>query len=294
MTLRRSINLEQITKYILLFFFYSIVGWMVESLYCSIGEKKLINRGFLTGPLCPIYGSGALIMIVFLYNPFREQPLYIFLLGMFLCDILEYATSYIMEKLFGARWWDYTYEFMNIKGRICLKHSMYWGVAGVGFVNLIHPSVDALYESIDVAYIDYILIAVLAVFALDVANATRKALDIRKLQLQLNTLIDKLSTNIATVKIAIEDKYVDIQNNLLKQSDKLYGVSSELSDQIQDIFKQFEKSTEKKDKEKKNKLYNRLFYNNPRFESRTRKQVEKLKELRDEIRTNIFEKDEMQ
>ncbi len=267
---------------------------MVESLYCSIGEKKLINRGFLTGPLCPIYGCGALIMILFLYNPFREQPLYIFLLGMVLCDILEYGTSYLMEKLFGARWWDYTYEFMNIKGRICLKHSMYWGVAGVGFVNLIHPSVDALYESINVAYIDYILIAVLAIFALDVANATRKALDIRKLQLQLNTLIDKLSTNIATVKIAIGDKYVDIQNNLLKQSDKIYGVSSELGEQIQDVFKQFEKSTEKKDEEKKNKLYNRLFYNNPRFENRTRKQIEKLKELREEIRTNIFEKDEMQ
>lgn len=286
--------MQQISKYIIMFFFYSVAGWVVESLYCSIGEKKIINRGFLTGPLCPIYGSGALIMIILLYNPFKEQPLYIFLLGMFFCDILEYVTSFIMEKLFGARWWDYTYEFMNIKGRICLKHSMYWGVASVCFVNLIHPFVDNFYESISGQYISYILVVVLALFTLDIINAVRKAGDIRKLQQQIDSILVKVSTNLVTVKIAIGDKYADIQNNLLKQTDKIYGASSDISEQIQDVFKQFELSSKKTDKQKKNKFYNRLIYNNPRFEKRTRKQLEKLKELRDDIKSNIFEKDEMQ
>ena len=95
-------------RYVLLFFFYSTAGWCVESLYCSIGEKRLINRGFLTGPMCPIYGVGALVMTVFLYNPYKDKPLMVFLLGMIMCDIVEYFTSWIMETLFQARWWDYT------------------------------------------------------------------------------------------------------------------------------------------------------------------------------------------
>ena len=117
--------MDNIVKYILLFFFYSAGGWLLESIYCSIGEKKIINRGFLTGPLCPIYGTAAIVMVVLIYNPFRDNALVVFLLGIVLCYIVEYITSYIMEKLFAARWWDYTYELLNINGRICLKHSLY-------------------------------------------------------------------------------------------------------------------------------------------------------------------------
>ena len=121
-------------RYLLLFFFYSTAGWVVESTYCSIGEKRLVNRGFMTGPMCPIYGTGALVMTLFMYNPYKDRPLIVFLLGMLLCDIVEYFTSVIMETLFHARWWDYTYEFLNIKGRICLKHTLFWGIASVAFV----------------------------------------------------------------------------------------------------------------------------------------------------------------
>lgn len=141
--------MNTIVKYILLFFFYSAAGWLLESVYCSIGEKKIINRGFLTGPLCPIYGTAAIVMAVLIYNPFKDKPLLVFLLGIIFCDIVEYITSYVMEKLFAARWWDYTYEFMNLNGRICLKHSLYWGVISVVFVKTIHPAVERLYEKIN-------------------------------------------------------------------------------------------------------------------------------------------------
>ena len=150
--------MDNLIKYILLFFFYSAGGWLLESIYCSIGEKRIINRGFLTGPLCPIYGTAALVMTILIYNPFKDRPLIIFLLGIVLCDIVEYLTSYIMEKLFSARWWDYTYEFLNIRGRICLKHTLYWGIISVAFVRVLHPAVENLYAKINGDYLIYILI----------------------------------------------------------------------------------------------------------------------------------------
>ena len=82
--------------YVVEFFFYSAAGWLIESLYCSIGEGRIINRGFLTGPMCPIYGTAALVMTVCLYNPFFDRPLLVFLLGMLLCNVVEYMTSFLM------------------------------------------------------------------------------------------------------------------------------------------------------------------------------------------------------
>lgn len=277
--------MQQIMKYILLFFFYSFGGWCLESTYCSIGEKKLINRGFLTGPLCPIYGTAAIVMALLVY-PFRETPLLVFLLGIVVCDIVEFFTSLIMEKLFAARWWDYTYEFCNLNGRISLKHSLHWGVVSVVFVLLIHPAVENLYNKINSGHIKYILVAILLVFAIDVANAVRKALDIRKLEVKLNSFTDTLSEVLSTVKNTIGDKYTTIQTEIYKQSDKI----QEYKNQIESTFDKLEKLLVR-DKNTKN-TEDRFFYNNPEFERYTRKQMEKIRSLIDDIKSNIFEGEE--
>ncbi len=284
--------MEQLIKYILLFFFYSAAGWCLESLYCSIGEKRFVNRGFLTGPLCPIYGTAALVLIILIYNPFRDNPLAVFVLGIILCDIVEYITSYLMEKLFSARWWDYTYEFMNIGGRICLKHTLYWGVISIIFVKTIHPAVDNLYSKIDGPYLKLILFAVLAVFALDLVNAVRKALDIRKLQIKINNLTKTLSEELSIIRTTFEDKYTVIQKVVVKQTDKLTQLKYQIDDIAADVerFLIFEKKT--KDKEKS--LSNRLFYNNPTFEKLTKNKLYKLKDIIDDIKANIYEGEEKQ
>lgn len=284
--------MEQLIKYILLFFFYSAAGWCLESLYCSIGEKRFVNRGFLTGPLCPIYGTAALVLIILIYNPFRDNPLAVFVLGIILCDIVEYITSYLMEKLFSARWWDYTYEFMNIGGRICLKHTLYWGVISIIFVKTIHPAVDNLYSKIDGPYLKLILFAVLAVFVLDLVNAVRKALDIRKLQIKINNLTKTLSEELSIIRTTFEDKYTVIQKVVVKQTDKLTQLKYQIDDIAADVerFLIFEKKT--KDKEKS--LSNRLFYNNPTFEKLTKNKLYKLKDIIDDIKANIYEGEEKQ
>ncbi len=285
--------MEDIIKYILLFFFYSFAGWCLESLYCSIGEKRFINRGFLAGPLCPIYGTAALILIILIYNPFKDNTLLVFLLGIVLCDILEFVVSYIMEKLFAARWWDYTYEFCNLGGRICLKHTLYWGMISIVFVKTIHPFVDKLYSKINGEYLIYILALILVIFAIDVLNAVRKALDIRKLQLKLSKLTNTLTSAYGNLKGTIEDKYAIIQDSIEKYS----GVVSDFKYQIEDVIYQFDLRFTGKDKkrsEKKENLSNRLFYNNPNFERRTKKKIEKLQSLIDAIKANIFENEDMQ
>lgn len=285
--------MQLLIKYTILFFFYSFAGWCLESLYCSIGEKRFINRGFLTGPLCPIYGTAAVILTLLIYNPFKDNALMVFILGIVFCDILEFFVSLIMEKLFAARWWDYTYEFCNLSGRICLKHTLYWGIISVVFVNVIHPYIDNLYNQINGVYLNYILIAILVIFTFDVLNAVRKAMDIRKLEMTFTKVYNVLSKSYEDLKDNVEEKYTTIQNSIEKYS----GAVSDFKYQVEDLLYQFDLHFTGKSNKKNNKkesLSNRLFYNNPGFERRTKKQLEKLQSLIDAIKSNLFENEDMQ
>ena len=134
--------LDVIINYVFMFFVFSAIGWAIECTYRSLGEKKIINSGFLYGPMCPIYGTGCLVfelILVPLSEPIEKRLIPVLLLGMVLADIVEYATSYIMEKLFNARWWDYSNNFLNLHGRICFKHTCYWAIFAFVYVYLIAP-----------------------------------------------------------------------------------------------------------------------------------------------------------
>lgn len=203
--------MQTVYLYILYFFFYSAVGWAFESIYCSIGERKLINRGFLTGPMCPIYGTGTLVMEILLYNPFRDNPIAVFFLGMLFCDIVEYLTSFIMEKLFNARWWDYKDELLNIKGRICLKHTIIWGMGSLAFVKIVHPRIEVLFGNLSDRTIKITVIVILSVFVVDVIFAVIKALDIRKLHTKLIELKETITSNTSEIISAVDEKYTSIK-----------------------------------------------------------------------------------
>ena len=110
----------QIEQYIALFFIYSFLGWVMESILETVRKKRFVNRGFLIGPYCPIYGAGVLLITILLAK-YNDDIWITFLMSLLICGTLEYATSYIMEKIFKARWWDYSYRKFNINGRICLE-----------------------------------------------------------------------------------------------------------------------------------------------------------------------------
>ena len=127
-----------IKNYFSLFLVYSFLGWLMEVLLALIKEKKIINRGFLIGPYCPIYGVGCLLLTTLLNN-YKNNIISLFILSIIICSILEYLTSYIMEKLFKARWWDYNKYKFNINGRICAETMIPFGILGVMVVHYINP-----------------------------------------------------------------------------------------------------------------------------------------------------------
>ena len=122
----------------LLFLCYSFLGWACETVYCSIGKRKFVNRGFLNGPLCPVYGFGALAVLYFL-RPVSDNIPLLFVSGMVLTSVIEYITGYLLEKLFATKWWDYSSRRFNIHGRVCLRNSLMFGALSVVAVRVIDP-----------------------------------------------------------------------------------------------------------------------------------------------------------
>ena len=278
-------------RYLLLFFFYSTAGWVVESTYCSIAETRLVNRGFMTGPMCPIYGTGALVMTLFMYNPYKDRPLIVFLLGMLLCDIVEYFTSVIMETLFHARWWDYTYEFLNIKGRICLKHTLFWGIASVAFVYILHPGVDKIILGFSDKTIIVLSVVILIIFTADIVHSTIKAIDIINLNNKLNKAIAFFNFFFNTVKTAAQEKYQILQDGLDKGNEKINYTKSELYVQLTEFIEQTELRFMRP--EKNNKYSSRFFRNGMKIEKLTRNQLDKLKALANEFINEFFEDEDI-
>lgn len=144
---------------------YSFIGWVYESVLCSLRRKKLVNRGFLNGPYCPIYGNGALLVILLLGN--IRNPFLLFFLGALVTSSLEYLTSYVMEKLFHARWWDYSARRFNLKGRVCLIGAVVFGAFSVVLILGLHPPVRALTDRLSAPVRHSLCAALLAVLCCD-------------------------------------------------------------------------------------------------------------------------------
>lgn len=148
------------------FLIYSFIGWVYESILVSILERRLINRGFVNGPLCPIYGAGAVLFIVFLGR--IDNPLIVFVLAMLGASIMEYFTSWAMEKMFHARWWDYSNFKFNLNGRICLIGAIVFGLLGLFVVYVAHPYVAKWTDQIPEPMLAVIVVVALVLFIIDV------------------------------------------------------------------------------------------------------------------------------
>lgn len=158
--------LHTIEIYFLLFISYAFLGWCMEVTCKFIQYKKFINRGFLIGPYCPIYGWGALAITILLKR-YMEDPLVLFVMSTIICSIIEYLTGYFMEKKYHARWWDYSNKKFNINGRICLETLIPFGILGVAIMYGTNPILFKLYNQIPQLVIN-ILTAILFIgFILD-------------------------------------------------------------------------------------------------------------------------------
>lgn len=159
-------NIYTFLEHFLAFMLYSFLGWCIEVILSLIREKKFVDRGFLLGPYCPIYGYG-MLLIAFLLRKYTDNVLVLFILSMVLCLTLEYLTSYFMELIFKARWWDYSNKKYNINGRICLEYGVFFGLGGCFIMYVIHPFVMGLVGNIYRPILIIIGITMLLLYIID-------------------------------------------------------------------------------------------------------------------------------
>lgn len=160
------INIYNIKIVFMSFIFYSMIGWIIEVVDQFYRQKKFINRGFLLGPYCPIHGLGALLMLILL-SKFFNNTLVLFINSVLLCTVLEYITSYVLEKIFRARWWDYSDYKFNLNGRVCLQNSLFFGLAGVIIVKFSQPFLLNSLLSLSTTTLNIICIVILIIFGTD-------------------------------------------------------------------------------------------------------------------------------
>ena len=158
--------MEIVCRYILLFFVYSFLGWCLEVGCKLVSDHKFVNRGFLIGPYCPIYGHGALIMTVLL-NRYLNDPVTLFIMIILCCSLLEYFTSYFLEKIFHTRWWDYSGYRFNINGRICLETMVPFGLFGMFIMYVSNPFFLGMIEKISMPILYLLTIVLSLVYIID-------------------------------------------------------------------------------------------------------------------------------
>lgn len=270
-------------NYILYFFTYSFLGWIAECIYCGIPAKKFINRGFLAGPYCPIYGCGAMV-VIHLLQPWSDNPLMIFLIGIVLTSTLEYLTSFLMEKLFHTKWWDYSKYPFNLHGRVCLKNSLLFGILVLAVFYLVHPGVIDLVDSIPSMPQNLLAVLISLFFLYDIYNTVHALLRRNAAFAQIEDSIKELrdafkSTNIFPLTQPLTDKVQAVLNST--NADEI------LIEHIERLKTKYEEL-----QVKRRKTYDRLSKAFPtKVEEISRKNAERLMDIiRQHRRTNNEEK----
>ncbi|MGN1338356.1 MAG: putative ABC transporter permease [Candidatus Coprovivens sp.] len=228
--------INTICFYFILFIIYSFIGWSIEVIGKLIEKHKFINRGFLIGPLCPIYGWGCLLLILLL-SRYKNDPLVLFCMAIIICSVLEYFTSYIMEKLFHARWWDYTRRKYNINGRICAETMIPFGILGCLVIYIINPFIVNILDNI--SYLNYVAFGLFIIFLIDNIisfvimfgfSKTMKTLEkdgteeitkkVKELLLSRSVLYRRLVNAFPTL-INAKDRLIMLQDNITKEINRI-------------------------------------------------------------------------
>ena len=243
--------MDKLIMYFLLFIIYAFLGYICEVIYVFIITKKITNRGYLYGPLVPIYAFGALIFII----PFQELSLgnfvldkwyLVLFLAFFVPTLLEYITSFIMEKIFHMRWWDYSDKILNINGRVCLRNSLMFTVLVILVVYLINPllmiSISYIMEIKILAYVLAILLFIAII--IDVIFSTIKHVNISKIIIKLNELKDKANELRIEKKEEITAYFNNIKDKISKINVKypsLKLIKDKRKISLSDIINKFKK-----------------------------------------------------
>lgn len=167
-----------VTQWLFFFYFYCFVGWCFESAYVSLLKRRPVNRGFLRGPFLPLYGSGAIMMLV-VSIPFQDNPVMVYIAGCIGATALEYVTGVTMEALFKVRYWDYSNQKFNFQGHICLSSTIAWGFLTILMTEVIHKPVERAVLMIPQTVLTVVVLVLTVGISADFALSFKAALDLR-------------------------------------------------------------------------------------------------------------------
>lgn len=217
-----NFNLYQI---VFLLFIYSFLGWCLEVMFATLKNGKFVNRGFLNGPVCPIYGFGLIIVLLSLQFVL-DNIILLFVASIILTSLLEFLTGFILEKFLHKKWWDYSKEPFNIKGYICLRFSLAWGFASVFVLKIINPFILMLVNFLNLT-VGYILLAVFSVcilvdFIFTILQLTKICKNIKEiesinnnLKFGSNKIGEKLSSGTIKLQSSLENLTAKVKNSRL-------------------------------------------------------------------------------
>lgn len=230
-----------IYEYACFFLIYAFLGWCTEVVYAAVTSGEFVNRGFLNGPVCPIYGFGV-VGVVFILSPVSHLLFVLYVASVLLTSLLEYITGYVLEKLFQSKWWDYTDKPFNIKGYVCLSFSLLWGFGAVFIVRLLHPTISWIigtlpqFIGLPIMAIGYIIISIdLIVTVKSVNGLNTKLSQLEKVTERINDLSVEIGENLSKNTLALmekneemrekfEEKREEFENLVNKQRELLSGL----------------------------------------------------------------------
>nr|WP_330392320.1 hypothetical protein [Hespellia stercorisuis] len=219
---------------LLYFFIYGFFGWCCEVGYAAVKSGKFVNRGFLNGPICPIYGVGV-TMVVFFLTPWRDNLILLYLTSVVLVTVLEGVTGYAMDKIFHNKWWDYSGQPLNIGGYVCLLFSLVWGVACVVIVDFVHPLFSKVLSYLPFAVGVILIVVLVALLVVDlyvtsasIVKMNKHLESMEKIAKELHEISDQIGEEIFTRVTATMEKQEDI-------SEEMQGHIAELKEKYQEL-----------------------------------------------------------
>lgn len=232
--------------YLLLYFFvYGFLGWCSEVGFAAVKERRFVNRGFLNGPICPIYGVGVSIVVAFL-TPIKSNLVLLYITSVILVTLLEGVTGWAMDKIFHNKWWDYSDMPLNIGGYVCLTFSLVWGVACVVIMDFIHPFIHYLLTFIPhtlgivlIVLLGITMFADLYVTASAIFKFNKRLASMEKIASELHEISDQIGEDIYKKAIFAVEKQEVSRQKLDEAKQKLDEVAAEFKERTQDAALEF-------------------------------------------------------
>ena len=214
----------------LYFVIYAFLGWILETVYCSVRERRFVARGFLYGPVCPIYGVGVLMMLCW-FAPFTGQPLLFYVIATVCMSAWEYLVAWILETTTHIKYWDYSTRKFNLHGRICLSISLTWGVLAYLVIFWIHPVVAGLVERLSPFTVYVADVVLLVLLVADAAATIRELALLTAMLRKLTQMGEELQVQLALSRAELSDRLDEAREAL---SDRLDDAKESISDRLDD------------------------------------------------------------